>query len=362
MGEKKLMKGNEALAEGAVRAGCRFFAGYPITPQNEVPEYMSWRLPEVGGAFIQAESEVSAINMIYGAAGTGTRCMTSSSSPGISLKQEGLSYCAGADLPLLIANMMRGGPGLGNIAGCQGDYWQATRGGGHGDYRLYVVAPNSVNELANLPRKCYEVAFKYRIPSMILADGTIGQMMESVEYKDEPIDVTKLEKPEWAIGTNLEHRAKRRITSYDLTEGGLEIMVKERMQRYKAIEENEVMYEEKYTDDADIVIVAFGTPSRVSTAAIKMLREKDIKVGLLRPITLWPFPYKQIQQLANRVKKFVSVETSMGQMVEDVKLALDGKAETHLYCKVGAAVLTAEEVAAALEEIHNGSTKYAAVK
>ena len=181
--------------------------------------------------------------------------------------------------------------------------------------------------------------------------------MEPVEYKDEPIDVTKLEKPEWAIGTNLEHRAKRRITSYDLTEGGLEIMVKERMQRYKAIEENEVMYEEKYTDDADIVIVAFGTPSRVSTAAIKMLREKGIKVGLLRPITLWPFPYKQIQQLANRVKKFVSVETSMGQMVEDVKLALDGKAETHLYCKVGAAVLTAEEVAAALEEIHNGSTK-----
>lgn len=362
MGEKKLMKGNEALAEGALRAGCRFFAGYPITPQNEVPEYMSWRLPQIGGAFIQSESEVAAINMIYGAASTGTRCMTSSSSPGISLKQEGLSYCAGADLPLLIANVMRGGPGLGNIAGCQGDYWQATRGGGHGDYRLYVVAPNGVNEIANIPKKCYEVAFKYRIPSMILADGIIGQMMEPVEFTQPDVDVTKLQKPEWALDVNMTNRPKRIVSSYDLREGMLEVMVKERLERYAKIEENEVMYDEKMTEDAELVVVAYGTPSRVATAAIKSLREKGLKVGLLRPITLWPFPTRRIQELSKRVKKFVAVELSMGQMVEDVMLSLNGRAETHLYCRVGAAVITAEEVAAVLTEIYNGSKKYAAAK
>ncbi len=199
MAEKKLMKGNEALAEGTVRAGCRFFAGYPITPQNEVPEYLSWRLPEVGGSFVQAESEVSAINMIYGAAATGVRCMTSSSSPGISLKQEGISYCAGADLPFFYANVVRGGPGLGNIAGAQGDYFQSTRGGGHGDYKVFVMAPDSVNEMANFPRKCYEVAYKYRIPTMVLADGIIGQMMEPVEFKDPEIDVEKLPEFDWNL-------------------------------------------------------------------------------------------------------------------------------------------------------------------
>ncbi|MEA3306585.1 MAG: 3-methyl-2-oxobutanoate dehydrogenase subunit beta, partial [Elusimicrobiota bacterium] len=224
MAEKKLMKGNEALAEGTVRAGCRFFAGYPITPQNEVPEYMSWRLPEVGGSFVQAESEVSAINMIYGAAATGVRCMTSSSSPGISLKQEGISYCAGADLPFFYANVVRGGPGLGNIAGAQGDYFQSTRGGGHGDYKVFVMAPDSVNEMANFPRKCYEVAYKYRIPTMVLADGIIGQMMEPVEFKEPEVDVEKLPELDWNLGIAGD-RKKRIVLSYDLAEDMLEKMV-----------------------------------------------------------------------------------------------------------------------------------------
>jgi len=362
MAEKKLMKGNEALAEGAIRAGCRFFAGYPITPQNEVPEYMSWRQPQVGGAFIQAESEVSAINMIYGAASTGVRCMTSSSSAGISLKQEGLSYCAGADLPLLIANVMRGGPGLGNIAGCQGDYWQATRGGGHGDYRMYVMAPNGVNEMANLPAKCFEVAFKYRLPSMILADGIIGQMMEPVEFKNPEIDVSTLKKPEWSIGINNEGREKRISKSYDLREGELEKLVQARLIRYAEIEKNEVVYEEQMTEDADIVIVAYGTAARVSTAALKMAREKGLKVGLLRPITLWPFPKARIAELSKHVKKFIAVELSMGQMVEDVILSLNGRADVNVFCKVGASVMTAEEVLNSLNDINKGSKNYAAVK
>ena len=363
MAEKKLTKGNEALAEGAIRAGCRFFAGYPITPQNEVPEYMSWRLPQVGGAFVQSESEVSAINMVYGAAATGVRSMTSSSSPGISLKQEGLSYCAGADLPLLIANVMRGGPGLGNIAGAQGDYWQATRGGGHGDYHLYVMAPNGVNEMANLPQKCFEVAYKYRIPAMILADGIIGQMMEPVEFKNPEIDVKTLAKPDWAIGVNKEGRAKRMAKSYDLRDGMLEIMVNERVKRYKQIEENEVVYEEKMMEDAEIVIVAYGTAARISIAAMKLAREKGIKVGLLRPITLWPFPKARILELSKRVKKFLVVEMSLGQMVEDVQLSLNGRAEVNLLAKPGAGVMTAEEVCTALDKIVNkGAKEYAAFK
>ncbi len=363
MAEKKLWKGNEALAEGALRAGCRFFAGYPITPQNEVPEYMSWRLPQVGGAFIQSESEVSAINMVYAASATGVRSMTSSSSPGISLKQEGLSYCAGADLPLLIANVMRGGPGLGNIAGAQGDYFQSTRGGGHGDYRLFVMAPNGVNEMANFPQKCYEVAYKYRIPSMILADGIIGQMMEPVEFTNPEIDVTTLTKPEWAIGVNTTGRPKRIAKSYDLRDGYLEKMVNERVQRYNEIEKNEVIFEEKMMDDAEIVIVAYGTAARISTAAMKLARERGLKVGLLRPITLWPFPKARIVELSKRVKKFMVVEMSLGQMVEDVLLALNGRADVHLHARPGAGVMTADDVCKDIEKIlKKGAKAYAAVK
>ncbi|MCX5785438.1 MAG: 3-methyl-2-oxobutanoate dehydrogenase subunit VorB [Elusimicrobia bacterium] len=362
MSEKKLMKGNEALAEGAVRAGCRFFAGYPITPQNEVPEYMSWRLPQVGGAFIQSESEVAAINMIYGAAATGKRCMTSSSSPGISLKQEGISYCAGADLPFLVANVVRGGPGLGNIAGSQSDYWQSTRGGGHGDYRLFVMAPNGANEMGNFPQKCYEVAFKYRVPALVLADGIIGQMMEPVEFKDPEVDVTTLKEPDWALGVN-NSRAKRQVKSYDLREGYLEIMVRERAKRYKQIEENEVLYEEKMLEDAEVALVAYGTSARVSMAAMKMAREKGLKVGLFRPITLWPYPKKRLIELSGRIKKFIAVEMSLGQMVEDVRLSLNGRGEVYLHSKPGGSVITAEEVLATIEGVmKKGAKEYAAIK
>ncbi|MBI4802904.1 MAG: 3-methyl-2-oxobutanoate dehydrogenase subunit VorB [Elusimicrobia bacterium] len=362
MSEKKLMKGNEALAEGAVRAGCRFFAGYPITPQNEVPEYMSWRLPEVGGAFIQAESEVAAINMIYGAAATGTRCLTSSSSPGVSLKQEGISYCAGSDIPLLIANVVRGGPGLGNIAGSQGDYWQATRGGGHGDYRVFVMAPYSVSEMANFPHKCYETAFKYRLPSMILADGILGQMMEPVEFIHPEIDPKSLEEPEWAIGVN-KGRAKHIINSLDLREGMLEKMILERAKRYRELEGAEVLYEEKLLNDAEIALVAYGTSARVATAAVKAAREKGIKAGLFRPITLWPYPKARLAELASRIKKFLAVEMNLGQMVDDVRLAVNGRAEVYLYSRPGGSVITAEEVTAAIENIvKNGAREYAALK
>lgn len=357
-----LMKGNEALAEGAIRAGCRFFAGYPITPQNEVPEYMSWRLPEVGGTFIQAESEVAAINMIFGAASTGIRAMTSSSSPGISLKQEGISYCAGADLPFLIANVMRGGPGLGNIAASQGDYFQATRGGGHGDYRLFVMAPNGVQEMADFPAKCFEIAFRYRIPAMILADGVIGQMMESIEWRTPEIDPTKLEEPKWAIGIN-NGREKRRITSYDLREGMLEKMVLERAKRYKEIEEKEVIWEEKMTEDAEIILIAYGTSARVSLSSVKMAREKGIKAGFLRPITLWPFPKKRIRELAEKVKDILVVEMSLGQMVEDVRLSVEGRANVHLHARPGGSLISPEEVLETIIKIKKeGVRNYETVK
>jgi 2-oxoglutarate ferredoxin oxidoreductase subunit alpha len=348
MGEKILMKGNEALAEGAIRAGCRFFAGYPITPQNEIPEYMSWRLPDEGGTFVQAESEVAAINMIYGAASTGIRAMTSSSSPGISLKQEGISYCAGADLPFFYANVVRGGPGLGNIAASQGDYHQSVRGGGHGDYRVLVLAPNSVDEMANFPRKCYELAFKYRMPSMILADGILGQMMEPVEFKHDPIDPKSLKEAGWELGVAA-GRSKRIVRSYDLREGELEKINLARMKKYREIEEKEVLFEAKQCEDAELVVVAYGTSSRISGAAIKMAREKGMKVGLFRPITLWPFPKKQLAKLTEKAKKFLVVEMSMGQFVEDVRLAVCGQIEVDLYARP-AGIPSAEEVFAALEK------------
>lgn len=362
MVEKTLMKGNEALAEGAVRAGCRFFAGYPITPQNEIPEYMSWRMGQVGGAFVQAESEVSAINMIYGAAATGIRCMTSSSSPGISLKQEGMSYCAGADLPLLIANVVRGGPGLGNITGSQGDYWQATRGGGHGDYRTFVMAPNSVNEMGNFPAKCYEVACKYRLPSMILADGIIGQMMEPAEFTTPEIDPKTLTEPAWALGVN-NGREKRLIKSLFMSEGCLENTVVERMKRYAQIEKDEILYEERMLEDAELAIVAYGISARVSVSAMKMARERGMKVGLFRPITLWPYPKKRLAELSGRIKKFLAVEMSLGQMVDDVRLSLNGAAEVYLHSKPGGSIITTEEVFATIESVmKKGAKEYAAAK
>ena len=352
MAEKILMKGNEALAEGAVRAGCRFFAGYPITPQNEVPEYMSWRMPEVGGSFIQAESEVAAINMLYGASATGIRTMTSSSSPGISLKQEGISYCAGADLPIFFANVVRGGPGLGNIAAGQGDYFQSTRGGGHGDYYTIVMAPNCVEEMGNFPRRCYELAEKYRVPSMVLADAILGQMMEPVEFDFEPVDAKKLKSPDWALGIAA-GRERRIVRSYDLREGKLELLNMERMERYRKIQEKEALHENRQTDDAKLVVAAYGTSSRIAAGAVKMARDKGMKVGLFRPITLWPFPTKALAAIAEHVKNFLVVEMSMGQFVEDVRLTVCATARVDLYARPSG-VPSAQEVFTEIEKAYQG--------
>jgi len=361
MAEKILMKGNEALAEGAVRAGCRLFAGYPITPQNEVPEYMSWRLPEVGGTFIQAESEVAAINMLYGATSCGTRTMTSSSSPGISLKQEGISYAAGARLPIFYANVVRGGPGLGNIAPAQGDYFQSTRGGGHGDYRVYCMAPGTVSELANFPRKCYEVAFKYRIPSMILADGLLGQMMEPVQFDFEPIDPKSIPEPEWALG-NLGNRARRVlgkregierrvVNSYDLAPGKMEQFNFELQKVLNEVEKNEILYEEINTKDAELILTGYGTSARACKSAMALARKEGMKVGLVRPITVWPFPKKVFFDLADRVKKFLVVEMSLGQYIEDVQLSILGKAQIDLHARPAGGLPTAEDVLALIKRI-----------
>ncbi|MGB8658247.1 MAG: 3-methyl-2-oxobutanoate dehydrogenase subunit VorB [Candidatus Zixiibacteriota bacterium] len=350
MGERTLMKGNEALAEGAVRAGCRFFAGYPITPQNEVPEYMSWRLPEMGGTFIQAESEVAAINMLFGASACGTRVMTSSSGPGISLKQEGISYTASAELPIFYSNVVRGGPGLGNIAPSQGDYFQATRGGGHGDYRVFVMAPNSVTEMGNFPRLCYEIAEKYRMVTMILADGLLGQMMEPIEFDFEPIDPIKLPPKEWALGKQ-DGRPRRVVRSYDLKPGFMEKHVWKLVENYNKVEKNEVRYETAMVDDAEILIVAYGTCSRISKAAMSLGRKDGLRIGLLRPITLWPFPMKALNDLSSRIKKILVVEMSVGQMVEDVRLAIEGKAQVFLHGRPAGGIPTEYEVLDVIRKI-----------
>jgi 2-oxoglutarate ferredoxin oxidoreductase subunit alpha len=350
MSERTLMKGNEALAEGAVRAGCRFFSGYPITPQNEIPEYLSWRLPEVGGTFIQAESEVAAINMLYGAAACGARVMTSSSGPGISLKQEGISYASSAELPLFYANVVRGGPGLGNIAPSQGDYFQSTRGGGHGDYRVFVMAPNSVSEMGNFPRLCYQIAEKYRICSMILADGLLGQMMEPIVYDFDPIDPEKLPAKDFVLGIQ-EGRKRRIVRSYDLKPGFMEQHVWKLMEKYKKLEENEVRYETSLVDDADVLLVAYGTASRICKAAMTLARKENIKVGLFRPITLWPFPMKILKEMTSKIKKMLVVEMSAGQMIEDVKLATEGKTEVLFYGRPAGGIPTEGDVLEVIKKI-----------
>lgn len=323
MTQKTLRKGNEALAEGAIRAGVRFFAGYPITPQNEVPEYMSAHIADEGGAFVQAESEIAAVNMVYGAAATGTRAMTSSSSPGISLKQEGITYLASADLPCLIVNVMRGGPGLGSIAGAQGDYFQATRGGGNGDYHIFVLAPNSVEELGNFPKLAFDLAEKYRMPAMILADGILGQMMESMSFNFDPVDPNKLGKFDWAVDIHKNGRAKNNVFSYK--GDNLIADVVERAKRYGLIEKTEQRYEERNCEDADVILVAYGLSSRACLEAVNHAKEQGLKVGLFRPITLWPFPSDRLAELANKTKAMLVVEQSLGQLVQDVKLAVAGK-------------------------------------
>ena len=303
MAEKVLMKGNEALAEAAIMAGCKHYFGYPITPQTEIAAYMAKKMPKIGGCFLQAESEVAAINMVYGVAGTGKRVMTSSSSPGISLKAEGLSYMAGSDLPCLVVNVQRGGPGLGGIQPSQADYFQATKGCGHGDYRMIVLAPSSVQEMASLTVKGFDLADKYRMTSMILADGTLGQMMEPVSLEDALVN--EYDKS-WAVtGTEMK-RKKNLINSLSLDPEELERLNFARFEKYKTIEENEVMYEEYMMDDAEICICAFGITARIAKNAIAMAREKGIKAGLIRPITLWPFPVDVFEKAAYRSNTYCS--------------------------------------------------------
>ncbi|MBR5518343.1 MAG: 3-methyl-2-oxobutanoate dehydrogenase subunit VorB [Clostridia bacterium] len=353
MAEKVLMKGNEAIAEAAITAGCRHYFGYPITPQTEIAAYMAKRMPKIGGTFLQAESEVAAINMVYGVSAAGKRVMTSSSSPGISLKAEGLSYMAGADLPALVVNVERGGPGLGGIQPSQSDYFQATKGGGHGDYRMIILAPSSVQEMADLTIKGFDLADKYRMTSMILADGTIGQMMEPVEIKENE-DIKTYEKP-WALTGTQCKREHNIANSLFLVPEQLEKVNIERFERYKQIEENEVMYEEFMMDDAEICIVAFGIAARVSQNAIVEARKQGIKVGMIRPITLWPFPKKPLLAAADKVKSFISVELSMGQMIEDVKLATECKKPVTLCNRVGGMIVTPEQVLEEIKKANGGA-------
>ncbi len=352
MAEKVLMKGNEAIAEAALRAGCRHYFGYPITPQTELAAYMAKRMPKIGGVFLQAESEISAINMVYGVSSTGKRVMTSSSSPGVSLKQEGISYIAGADLPALIVNVQRGGPGLGGIQPSQSDYFQATKGGGHGDYHLIVLTPASVQEMADLTALAFDLADKYRMPSMLLADGTLGQMMEPVELPEEEPHI--IEKP-WAVtGTEMK-REHNIINSLYLVPEVLEKSNEERFERYKKIEEEEVRYEEYMMDDAEYCLVAFGIAARVAKNAVVALRQQGIKAGLIRPITVWPFPKKVINEAADKVKAFVSVELSMGQMIEDVKLAEECKKPVYLCSRSGGMIPDPEQIITLVKELEGGN-------
>lgn len=348
MMERMFMTGNEAIAEAAVQAGCRHFFGYPITPQNEIPEYMSRRLPEIGGVYLQAESEVAAINMIFGAAGAGARVMTSSSSPGISLMQEGISYIVGAQLPCVLVNIMRGGPGLGGIQPSQSDYFQATKGGGHGDYHLLVLAPYTLQEAVSLTIEAFDLADKYRNPVMVLGDGYMGQMMEPVEFTKKT--TPKLPSKDWAL-TGAKGRPPNVVKSLYLDPVALEKHNLEINGKVLQIVRNEVRVETYLTDDAEVVIVAYGTVARIAKTAIRNLREKGVKVGMVRPITVFPFPYETLDKVAERVSKFLVVEMSLGQMVEDVKLGVCGKAQVQFYGRTGGMVPSYDEIVAQTERL-----------
>ncbi|MGB3977171.1 MAG: 3-methyl-2-oxobutanoate dehydrogenase subunit VorB [bacterium] len=348
---KELVKGNVAIVKGALLAGCEIYFGYPITPASEIAEEASLLFPKLGRTFIQAESEVSAINMIYGAAGAGVRCMTASSGPGLSLKQEGISYCAGAELPCVIVDIMRGGPGLGNIGPEQSDYNQIVHGGGHGNYKLIVLAPNSGQEMCNFTIKAFELADKWRTPVVVLSDGFTGQMMEQVDFPDKPVRGSR---HDWAIYGDKESRHNL-ITSIYLSHSDLEKHNIKLQKKYAQIEKAELMFDEYLTDDADIVLVAYGISSRVCRTAVETLREKGCKAGLLRPQTLFPFPSARIAELADRgVKGFLAVECSNGQMVRDVRLALNGKAPVEFYGRMGGEVPSAEEVVEKYESFFGG--------
>ena len=351
MAERILMKGNEAIAEAAIRAGCRHYFGYPITPQTEIAAYMAKKMPKIGGVFLQAESEIASINMVYGAAAAGMRVMTSSSSPGISLKAEGLSYIAGSDVPALVVNVQRGGPGLGGIQPSQSDYFQATKGGGHGDYRMIVLAPASVQEMASLTIKGFDLADKYLVTSMILADGTIGQMMEPITFED--AEVNTYEKP-WAL-TGTECKRKHNIVnSLYLKPDELERKNMERYEKYAEIEKNEAMWEEYMMEDAEVCVVAFGIASRVAKNAVAAARAEGIKAGLIRPITLWPFPNAAFEK-ADKVNAFVSVELNMGQMIEDVRLATKCKKPVSLCNRCGGMIPSPDEILVAIRDARKGA-------
>lgn len=338
------MRGSHVIAEAAIRAGCRFYAGYPITPQNELPEYMSGRFAELEGTtFIQAESELAAINMVMGASMTGVRAMTSSSSPGISLKQEGISYIAGMELPAVIANIMRGGPGLGNIAPSQQDYFQSTRGGGHGDYRTLVLAPYSGQELVTLTMKAFDLADTYRMPVILLGDGLMGQMMEPVTFPD-PIDPAALPKKDWVL-SGAQGRDNRLIASLALDPVKMEQHNWKLARKYEAIREHETAHESYLLDDADLAVVAFGTAARIAQGAINRARQAGIKAGLFRPITLWPFPEKELRALTTSIKHILVFEMNSGQMVEDVKISVGEKAAVHFHGRPGGIISTSMEIA-----------------
>lgn len=352
--EKILMKGNEAIAEAAIQAGCRYFFGYPITPQNEIPAYMARKLPEVGGVFLQAESEVSAINMVYGAAGTGARVMTSSSSPGISLKAEGISYIVGAELPCVIVNIVRGGPGLGGIQPAQSDYFQATKGGSHGDYHLIVYAPATLQEMVSLTMEAFDVADMYRNPVMILGDGMLGQMMEPVSF-EKPVERLLPEK-NWATTGCDGSRERNIINSLGIDPAELEQHVRDIFEKYDEIKLKEVRYEEHNCEDADIIVSAYGTTSRIVRSVIERAAEEGINVGMIRPITIWPFPYKIFEKWAakDHVKGFLTVEMSMGQMVEDVRLGVNGTKPVHFYGRTGGMVPTSDDILSEIVKIVKG--------
>ena len=355
---KKLMKGSEAIGEAAVQAGCHLFFGYPITPQNEIPEYMSMRLPQVGGTFVQAESEVAASNMLYGAAGSGERVMTSSSSPGVSLMAEAISYLAGAELPVVIVNIMRGGPGLGGILPSQGDYFQATKGMAHGDFRLLVLAPWSVQEAADLVQDAFDLADFYRNPVLILGDGLIGQMMEPVEFAEDREPIKELPPKDWAATGNDGSKPRSVINSLFLDPEALEQHNFHLARKYKAMERDEVRYKTYGAEDeADVRIVAYGTVARVCSSALEELKEAGIKASMVRPVSLFPFPYQAVRDAAARAKTVLVVELSMGQMIEDVRLALDGSKPIHFLNRVGGMLVSPDAVVEKITAIAEGTSE-----
>lgn len=349
-----MIKGNEGLGEAAIRAGCRFFFGYPITPQSELPAYMARRMPEVNGTYLQAESEVAAINMVLGASATGVRVMTSSSSPGFSLKQEGISYMIGSELPCVVVNVMRGGPGLGNIQPAQGDYFQMVKGGGHGDYHMLVLAPATVQELVDLTYEAFDLADKYRNPVAILADGLLGQTMEPVRF---PAMKEERTEKNWAL-TGAKGRRKRVITSLELNPENLEAHNLKLQAKFQGIKEAEARWEEYRCEGADLVVVAYGTAARVARAAVDGARSLGLRVGLFRPIALWPFPSEPLAKLVEGgVTQLLDVEMSAGQMVEDVQLAVLGRARVRLYGRMGGVVPTPREVLAEIQKVLGGASR-----